>query len=871
MMKTQNRSIGLFLLLTLLMGLAVPAWAAPAAATYYVSNSGGSDSNDGLSETKPFQTIDKVNSLALQPGDRVLFKCGDTWRGEMLTITQSGAAGQPITFGSFPAGCANQPVISGAQPISGWTHDSGNIYRADLGSGANAGRFTNGINQLFRSGERLRLGRWPNLDAPDGGFSTIDGHPSERQINDNELPAGDWSGAVLHMKSIRWAILNREVTGGSGTTLIVGSAAQPGTRLDCWADNGDCTGWGYFLTNHHTTLDQDGEWAYNAGTVYLYSTSGAPADGAIEASAILVNPTDLQRSWGGVNLGADYGVPLAYVTFENLHIQGWFRHGIAAPTNLHPSENHDLVLRNNTIRDVDGIGINLATWGWDAADGRPDGWRGGYNLVVSGNTIQRANQMGINLYARNSEFSRNTLGDIARIENLGAAGMGCGFDDCDASGGACTEDGDGIRIKIDRPADTGNNNTFSGNRLERIGYNGFDVFGYANTFEHNVIIQACLSKGDCGGVRTFGRDNLSASPVYDLAFNTNIITGTLGNTDGCRDDFDPLFGFGFYIDNYSRNITLNGNTVAGSTAHGILFQNSTGVAANNSLYNNGDNGDYSAGQLYITNNAGDPALLSSSTGNIFFALRANARTLATGSPARLGASDHNYFFHPYRAGHIYAGREYNLAGWQAASGKDSHSKEHWYTQPAGEEPRSRIFYNDTAQTRLIDLGNAIYTNLDQNPVFGSLSLAPYTSRILIETEAANLAVSMALAGSSETAPGAPVTYTITIANRGNLPASNVDLTNNLPEQIIDTHWSASPGTAILQSGTRYVWQIASLPVNGAYVFTVGGKYAGSLTPGASLLVTTTAAAASPEVAPGNNSASLFLGTWRRVYLPLVQR
>ena len=102
-----------------------------AANTYYVSSSTGSDSNVG-SESMPFATIAKVNSLNLQPGDRVLFKCGDTWRATPLYITKSGAAGLPLTFGSYPASCANRPIFSGAQPISGWVAFSTNIYVANL-------------------------------------------------------------------------------------------------------------------------------------------------------------------------------------------------------------------------------------------------------------------------------------------------------------------------------------------------------------------------------------------------------------------------------------------------------------------------------------------------------------------------------------------------------------------------------------------------------------------------------------------------------------------------------------------------------------------------------------------------------------------
>ncbi len=831
--------------------------AAPEAVTYYVSHSMGNDANDGFSEGRPFETVAHVNTLDLQPGDQVRFKCGDKWRADPLMITKSGAVGQAILFGSYPANCANQPVLSGAQPIAGWVQDTGNVYFAALNSGANAGKFANGINQLFRGEERLIMGRWPNLGEPDGGYATVDSQPSNTQLRDNQLPAGNWSGAVLHIKSIRWAILNRQVTSSSGSTLNLGYS------VDCW---GGCTGWGYFLNNHRNTLDQDGEWYFDAGTqrVYLYSTSGIPAD--IEGSVVLT--TDY-RSWGGITLGVDYSDPIAYVTVENLAVERWYRHGIATPTNLHPTENHDLILQHNTIRDVDGIGINLATWVWGSGDGRVDGWRGGYDQAVSSNLIERANQMGINTFSRNSTFSNNTVRDIARIENLGAAGMGCDIDDGGASGGICTEDGDGIRVKIGQANDTGNNNYFYGNRLERIGYNGFDVFGYHNTFEHNVILDACISKGDCGGVRTFGRDNLNSSAVHDLTFHENIIINPIGNTDGCHSNFDALFGFGFYIDHYSREITLSGNTVISSTVHGILFQNSTGVVTGNTLYNNGRTYPYAGAQVIV---GSSPAYVSNHSNNILFSISEAARTLSVDTLSGLGISNHNAFFSPYRAAHIRSSGDKTLGAWQTYSGKDGSSQEHWYTQESGETPVSHIFYNDTAQNKTFDLGNVLYQDLDQIPVSGSITLSPYMARILIESsDAANLDVSMALHSSADTFPGGPVTYTITLRNDGILDAEGLTLENLLPAEITNTSWQVIPNTVTWMVGSRYIWEIDRLNVGESYTFIITGQFSAMLSPGTTLLLSATASTTSPEVNPENNRAVIRLGEWQYIYFPVIVR
>ena len=335
--------------------------------------------------------------------------------------------------------------------------------------------------------------------------------------------------------------------------------------------------------------------------------------------------------------------------------------------------------------------------------------------------------MGINTYARQSTFSGNTIRDIGRIENLGAAGMGCDFD---ASGGVCTEDGDGIRVKIDIADDTGNNNIFTHNRLERIAYNGMDVFGYNNTFEHNVIIEACISKGDCGGVRTFGNDNMTSTAVHDLTFSENIIVDTIGNTDGCHDDYDALFGFGLYFDHYSRDITVQANTIISSTVHGILFQNTTGSVLDNTLYNNGRTYPYAGAQVSV---GAAPASLAAHTGNILYSLNVDARTLSADARSQVVSSDQNYYFSPYRSEHIRVNGDKTLAAWQSYSGLDTSSVEHWFTLAAWDTPRSRIFYNDTDQSKTLSLGSVLYLDLDQNPVFGELTLAPYQSQILIES------------------------------------------------------------------------------------------------------------------------------------------
>lgn len=78
--------------------------------TYYVSYS-GNDLNDGKSKRKPFRSVEKVNSLLLLPGDKVLFESGGVWTGATgLHPRGEGNKDNPIVLGHYGKG--PKPVIN---------------------------------------------------------------------------------------------------------------------------------------------------------------------------------------------------------------------------------------------------------------------------------------------------------------------------------------------------------------------------------------------------------------------------------------------------------------------------------------------------------------------------------------------------------------------------------------------------------------------------------------------------------------------------------------------------------------------------------------------------------------------------------------
>ena len=76
---------------------------------YYVSKD-GNDTNSGLTPSKPWATLKKVNSTHFSPGSKILFKSGDEWFGQ-LEINSSGAKDSLIVFDKY--GNGEKPKIQG--------------------------------------------------------------------------------------------------------------------------------------------------------------------------------------------------------------------------------------------------------------------------------------------------------------------------------------------------------------------------------------------------------------------------------------------------------------------------------------------------------------------------------------------------------------------------------------------------------------------------------------------------------------------------------------------------------------------------------------------------------------------------------------
>ncbi|MBP8822099.1 MAG: right-handed parallel beta-helix repeat-containing protein [Flavobacteriales bacterium] len=233
------------------------------ATDYYVAPN-GNDGANGTSPSTPWNSITRVNqaTYGLQPGDRILFKRGGTWRGELI-LGSSGTAGQPITVGAYGSGA--KPVIKGSMPVSNWTVHQGSIWKSPVAVGS--------VRQVYVGGQRMTPARYPNS----GWLRNNQGGGSQLQSNDLSQPNGYWNGAVCVLRSSNWSFDTLRVAGYNGGTL---QFTSPVTYLEN-------NPWGFYMRGKLSEVDSPGEWYFDAADHMLYLwplNNGNPNSQTVEAA-----------------------------------------------------------------------------------------------------------------------------------------------------------------------------------------------------------------------------------------------------------------------------------------------------------------------------------------------------------------------------------------------------------------------------------------------------------------------------------------------------------------------------------------------------------------------------------------------------------
>lgn len=240
-------------------------------ATYYVDADVGSDSNPGTLAA-PWKTPARVGASQhlLRPGDRVLFRCGQVFSGP-LALETSGKPDLPITYGSYGEG--PRPEITGFMTPTDWTDVGGGVWEGKAAACASR------VQLVTVNGVAQRLGRFPNADAANGGYLTIDSHAGRTSITDAELPAEpDWTGAEIVIRKLRYILDRDRITRHAGHTLTF----TPSTVYE------PTDGYGYFIQNHPGTLDAFGEWFFDPSkrSIRVHLGASDPSHSAVKIAAV---------------------------------------------------------------------------------------------------------------------------------------------------------------------------------------------------------------------------------------------------------------------------------------------------------------------------------------------------------------------------------------------------------------------------------------------------------------------------------------------------------------------------------------------------------------------------------------------------------
>jgi hypothetical protein len=291
------------------------------AKTYYVA-ADGSDGNDGLSIDKPFRTIQKAASI-MKPGSTCKIRQG-IYR-ETIKPVYSGIPGAPLTFEAFNGEIA---VISGADPITGWTLYSGNIYKAPMGW--SLGEY---LNQVLVDGKMAWIAQCPNVTEPltpdtfgcwgraknweiyrknfleeplllsvracmnqpsaiivnfppGTSFSFIirEDYPATQPLPRCLVnrPTNFFKGALLNVNNV---MLSGAIITGSNSVSATQTTVTAAS-LSSMLNNNSAPGW---ISHLFDLLDSPNEWFYKDGILYLWAPDGGdPSHHLVEAKKRLL-------------------------------------------------------------------------------------------------------------------------------------------------------------------------------------------------------------------------------------------------------------------------------------------------------------------------------------------------------------------------------------------------------------------------------------------------------------------------------------------------------------------------------------------------------------------------------------------------------
>jgi len=390
---------------------------------YYVDAANGRNSNDGLSPTTAWKTLHKLNNYIFSPGDRILFKRGEVWRGQ-LNVTSSGAPENPVTYAAFGPG--PKPRILGSvskNDPSDWVREHGYIWYTHTQKRV--------YQCVFRNDTRFsrRVLRKGDLDTQ--GELWWDSAGNRVYFFSRENPAIQYNGNIelcqlesvvtLHSKDhvtlkdldIRYTSRSAIYATDSNHITVDGCTLKhTGETYSTHNSYGEWSGAGiYFYQGNQLTVTNC-TISYNWMGVYFQRRDGSPASHTIDNNTISYQIFGYNKKSHGIAFGGTGPFPdYAGTVIKNNDIHHFGMRGIAL------SHSRNVVAEHNSIHDNYGSGFNTYCTGISMGTTTSGGHIIRYNHIynITGNPNQWDDGCGIRTrQANNSKIYYNVIHDCVK-------------------------------------------------------------------------------------------------------------------------------------------------------------------------------------------------------------------------------------------------------------------------------------------------------------------------------------------------------------------------------------------------------------------------------------------------------------------------
>lgn len=629
--------------------------------TYYVKTGGGTGT--GLDDANAWSYA-KYNATNVAAGSVVLFKRGDTFSGAFTTRT--GSVGNIVSYGAYGSGA--NPIITGLQQLSTWTLSSGNIYYADFDISTN-------LNLVVIDGVVKTMGRYPN-----SGWLQYTGHTTNTVLTGPTIGTipFDATGGEAVIRKVRYIIDRHPISAHSGTTLTLSTTTLYGGSITRAAVNNN----GFFIQNHLSCLDTDGDWYYDkvAKRLYVYFTA-TPSGRVVETTLVDKLFTVSSKS---------------YITFSDIDFIGSNTQGASI----------------NGGANIVFTSCNFYKHGQTALY-----CNGIATMSVTGGTISNCLNDGIWVEQTGTDVTI----DGVTLNNIGTVA-------------GSTRSGDGAAQAV---VINGETTIVKNCHITNVGYNGINFNGSNALIQGNFIDTYCTIKDDGGGIYTY---SLGVT-VSNRIVQNNIVINAIGAQAG-TDAYVAYENYGkacaVYLDEGANHTIVQNNFLAHGEWAGVFNNNtSTNEIKDNLIYN-------FSKQIWFWEFASGGIRSNVITGNTLIARTATQKTIAvklyeSDNISLFGTFDNNVYARPiddtttievYRD-YSGGGGELNisLATWKATYLLDTNSVKSSITTASVNDI---IFdYNEDSENLAVSL-SGWHKEITGTIYNSGYELTPFTAKVLVK-------------------------------------------------------------------------------------------------------------------------------------------